>query len=354
MQETTASPLSKGLGRDPLWDIAKGLAIMLVVLGHSLQAGAGTTQKVSDGFLYLLIYSFNMPLFAVISGYFFSRTLKKHMPGTNLSGKLKSLLLPVVLIGSILFLVNLWAVPRPVSAGALLKEYALTVHKTIWYDLWFLWAILLCSLISLFIHQYLKNSPFAYIVVILLSFVTPDYFNLAGTKFLFPCFAFGLWLSSCWERIREWPDKRLYAVSALLLATFAVLFHWFTDEMQWSSTRVYIFSGILGYSPLGLIGVNLYRIVTGVCGSLTVISVIYLLLNHFGSDNALARLFIYPGRHTKWIYIYSVYIQHYTIVKYGMAEKMGLNYTLFCILFFLSVFTVSYGLAYLTDRYLKI
>lgn len=40
-------------------DIAKGIAIMLMVIGH----------EVSNGLVYALIFSFHMPLFFILSGY---------------------------------------------------------------------------------------------------------------------------------------------------------------------------------------------------------------------------------------------------------------------------------------------
>lgn len=59
-------------GRDPYWDIVKGLLIFLVVFGHSI-------QYVKYGYfsggcfshpIFKAIYLFHMPLFALVSGYF--------------------------------------------------------------------------------------------------------------------------------------------------------------------------------------------------------------------------------------------------------------------------------------------
>jgi fucose 4-O-acetylase-like acetyltransferase len=52
--------------RDPFFDNAKFLAILLVVIGHSL---AYRTDPLAKG-LYLWIYMFHMPLFIVVTGYF--------------------------------------------------------------------------------------------------------------------------------------------------------------------------------------------------------------------------------------------------------------------------------------------
>lgn len=52
--------------RNELLDILKGFAIILVVLGHSVQYLLGNNN---ENWLFSFIYSFHMPLFMFISGY---------------------------------------------------------------------------------------------------------------------------------------------------------------------------------------------------------------------------------------------------------------------------------------------
>lgn len=51
--------------RDQFLDIAKGLAISLVVVGHVIQ---GSAEKFDDLLWFRVIYSFHMPLFVFLSG----------------------------------------------------------------------------------------------------------------------------------------------------------------------------------------------------------------------------------------------------------------------------------------------
>ena len=51
--------------RDQFLDIAKGLAIILVVVGHVIQ---GSSEKFDDLLWFRVIYSFHMPLFVFLSG----------------------------------------------------------------------------------------------------------------------------------------------------------------------------------------------------------------------------------------------------------------------------------------------
>jgi fucose 4-O-acetylase-like acetyltransferase len=78
----------KSRTRDPFWDNARFLAIVLVVVGHSIEEVDDTALGYG---LYLFIYSFHMPLFAFISGNFAQSSLR----GKNQAVKIiRQLLLP--------------------------------------------------------------------------------------------------------------------------------------------------------------------------------------------------------------------------------------------------------------------
>jgi len=64
----------KTISRDEFYDIIKGYAIFLVVLGHVIQNFGLDWQ--SNG-LELFIYSFHMPLFMAVSGHFFISSVDK-------------------------------------------------------------------------------------------------------------------------------------------------------------------------------------------------------------------------------------------------------------------------------------
>ena len=63
-------------------DIMKGISIFLVLLGHSIQYGSKISYVGSRLFfndpVFKLIYSFHMPLFALLSGYLFFYTIEAY------------------------------------------------------------------------------------------------------------------------------------------------------------------------------------------------------------------------------------------------------------------------------------
>ena len=90
--------------RDAFLDIAKGLAIILVVIGHVIQ---GSSENFDDLLWFKVIYSFHMPLFVFLSGAvaaiaFQSDSVKDGMKASLLQAKVKiskaavRLLLPFV------------------------------------------------------------------------------------------------------------------------------------------------------------------------------------------------------------------------------------------------------------------
>lgn len=64
--------------RSVFWDIIKGVAILLVVIGHQIQNSCGGTEAFADDPFFKFVYGFHMPLFMLVSGYFFYFSAKRH------------------------------------------------------------------------------------------------------------------------------------------------------------------------------------------------------------------------------------------------------------------------------------
>jgi fucose 4-O-acetylase-like acetyltransferase len=66
-------------------DVAKGIAILLVVLGHSFPSNIYNGESMVDivaATIYNFVYSFHMPVFFCISGYLFFNAWNTHRKGT--------------------------------------------------------------------------------------------------------------------------------------------------------------------------------------------------------------------------------------------------------------------------------
>jgi fucose 4-O-acetylase-like acetyltransferase len=90
--------------RVPFWDNARWAAITLVVIGHGIQRLTSGSDHALE--LYIFIYAFHMPAFAIISGYFSKAT----PPGRRQMIKLiTDILIPYVILQAIWSLVQFLA-----------------------------------------------------------------------------------------------------------------------------------------------------------------------------------------------------------------------------------------------------
>lgn len=84
-----------------MMDIAKGIAIILVVIGHAIPDASTHNGIASPGLkiIYDMIYSFHMPLFFLISGYFVNTLISKTTMLISIKKKFQRLLFPYIFVG---------------------------------------------------------------------------------------------------------------------------------------------------------------------------------------------------------------------------------------------------------------
>lgn len=122
--------------RDNYWDQVKGVLILLVVFGHVLeQCLVGKINTTT----YSWIYTFHMPLFVFVSGYFTRVKDTKHYWNSILN-----------LLGQ--FAVFQIILTLPLLMGGVI--YELLIPK---YILWYLWCLLIWRIVYFFIDKYKVN-----------------------------------------------------------------------------------------------------------------------------------------------------------------------------------------------------
>lgn len=96
-------------------DIAKGIGIVLVVLGHVARGMVRAGQVVPQPFfdhLDRILYSFHMPLFFLLSGWFAPRSLERRGAGATIANRVDTLVWPYILWslfqGSLEVLLSRW------------------------------------------------------------------------------------------------------------------------------------------------------------------------------------------------------------------------------------------------------
>lgn len=116
--------------RNVTWDIVKGIAIVLMIIGHA--------ELQDDNVVKRLIYSFHMPLFFIASGYFFS--LKS--PQLLLVKDIKHLLRPLLYM---FIICTLYGIVKSISLSSIspLLYWTNIERNGYWGAMWFLPALLL-------------------------------------------------------------------------------------------------------------------------------------------------------------------------------------------------------------------
>jgi fucose 4-O-acetylase-like acetyltransferase len=150
-------------------DRMKGIAILLVIVGHIIQFNnidGGTNNK-----LFNIIYSFHMPLFFILSGYIASRGWDKIVNASSfinfLWKKVYTLVLPLLtwtlLVGKYFFAQHFEAISKDDVLNALL-------HPGLWF-LQILFEIQILFGVFCLLSHYLNKHRRLYISIMLAAFI---------------------------------------------------------------------------------------------------------------------------------------------------------------------------------------
>ncbi|WP_241986647.1 acyltransferase family protein [Cryobacterium fucosi] len=175
--------------RVPLWDNARWLTIVLVVIGHAILKLIAESDVAYEA--YLFIYSFHVPLFVAVSGYF----ARSGPPGTRqLHRLLTDLVFPYVVFET------LWTLVHWLLGG----EFRMDYSSASW-TLWFLIALLVWRIML----PYLVLLRYPLLISIAISIgsgyviAIDSTFTLSRTLGLLPFFVFG-WHLRQWRLTSRW------------------------------------------------------------------------------------------------------------------------------------------------------
>ena len=140
-----------GKKKNAFIDYVKGIAILLVLVGHCVQYGSGAAflenGEYWNNIVMKVIYSFHMPLFVAVSGYLFWYSVKNHGMFSSIKSRIARLMPVCFTWALILSLVDFTKGEFP------------GVKHTVYYfltDFWFLWAIIfstVCVALIEFVHN---------------------------------------------------------------------------------------------------------------------------------------------------------------------------------------------------------
>ncbi|HWM40734.1 MAG TPA: acyltransferase family protein [Streptomyces sp.] len=204
--------------RDPFFDNAKYLAIVLVALGHSWEPLRDGSR--AAGALYIFVYTFHMPAFMVISGYF-SRSFQ----GTphQLKRLVTGIAVPYVLFEVVYTFFKRWADDDPNQPISLLDP---------WYLTWFLGALFLWRLTAP-LWKLVRWPVALSLAVAVLASVSPDIgddLDLQRVLQFLPFFVIGLFLKPDHFDLVRRRSARLLSIPVIVVSL--VVAYWAVERMN--------------------------------------------------------------------------------------------------------------------------
>lgn len=146
-------------------DYAKGIGIILVVIGHAIRDEMRINSVIYD-YLYTIIYFFHMPLFFFVSGYLFERSsLSGLSKSVLLKKKICSILMPFIFYSVFIFIVFYIASNLPIISSKLenMGVWCISVSKYLLlmiqgnnpyaFHMWFLLVLFIIEIFNLFFNN---------------------------------------------------------------------------------------------------------------------------------------------------------------------------------------------------------
>lgn len=246
----TQEPITSGT-RSNVVDIVKGIAIALVVYGHTAQGMIHRKWWVGPGAIFSdeFIYSFHMPAFFFVSGLFVMSSLAKRGSRHFAVDKMKTILYPYLLFAMISVMIEpligrFKSETRPFHWNTFLLSVADGDVS------WFLFVLFFCLMLALLTA---RVPPWLRFLAAVLAGLLPPRWPFAVNQLLHEfCFlAAGMWVGTHiyrLERMRATPA----ALGFMFLAAFqAAMIYFFGAAALWR--WIYIVLGLTGTAGLFLL-----------------------------------------------------------------------------------------------------
>lgn len=293
--------------RDASFDIAKGIAIYLVVLGHLF--AIGEIDMMSP--VYNAINYTHMPVFFFISGWFFARYFRTHDGGEGKRFRQKAarLLVPFLLWSLVAWAFNVALHVKagdPLMAGILWETIDIFFHAR---SLWFLLIMFVMFSYMLLCHWLGRKTPISQYIWAIAGWVVlyvffpdnPDVslFRMFKFEWLFPLFMVGCLLGGgtrAFEKIRGFYRKFKPVCVIVLLAALACIFAFYNEGVFDAYSMPNVWNWAEPWYPAAIIACYLI--------SIACVTLILLL------SGALARTPLAGILQTAGMYSLDVYVIH--------------------------------------------
>lgn len=278
--------------REKYLDIAKGIATIMVIIGH-------VDFAYTEAWLTTWVYSFHMPLFFIVSGILF-RPEKYDSFKTFLKKKAKGLIIPYLILSLIIFIANMglaFLKTKAIDGEATFKSFAgifVGWRGTEWYNgLWFVSTLFFAEVLIYGIFKLARRAKrkgvflsCATVILMLAGFIVMN--NIKGAPLsldIVPLCAGTIIIGYGIKRIYErWKWIQGLGVSIVLLAINIITCIW---NYNITGFRVDIYTSIVGNWLL--------FIVSSISGSLFILNISRVIRENKTLERIGRRSLIYYG-----------------------------------------------------------
>lgn len=272
-------------------DWLKAFAIFLVLLGHSVEelSTAGRSNN-----LFRFIYSFHMPLFMMLSGFFLAKSLDngiKHL----LITRSRQLLLPVLSFSVMIFAVSLLVPSLELTDGLGFFGYLTGM------DMWFMKYLFVCTLIA-----YLSDRIFR---IRALAATIPSFLLVSISRVgMFRIHPF-LWMGYYIHKYEKTVSRHLKWLLLVTFVGFVLLYLFWDTKYDLPHYRLVTIKHGIFFSWYNL-GVVIYRFAVGAFGSLAVWCIFKMVKWEYVEKrfHRFSTFCLNAGKRTLGIYCLQIYL----------------------------------------------
>lgn len=281
-------------------DIIKGVAIFLMLWGHCIQyCTANSNIDFFENPLFKTIYSFHMPLFMLVSGYLFFYSFSKRDLKSLLIHKTQTLLHPIFFCSIFNYFATtvLFSLLKGSFFAALGGEW---IHNIT--SLWFLWSVLIASLICAFICKKCDKLWLQIILFFVAIPIVAMFPNVDMNLYMYPYFVLGFYFAKYVDKL----PKIIINMKYFSLTLFPVLMMFYEKKHYIYTTGIFPYKS---YSIPQILFIDAYRWLIGLVGSIFVITILQIIYENIvikHSKPIISYALSHIGKNSIKFYVFSV------------------------------------------------
>lgn len=290
-------------------DIAKGIAIIAVVLGHAFPDADYGISNFTANTIHTFVYGFHMPVFFFIAG-LLSAKHSGDKPLNYIKKRAAKLLIPYFLLSIVGLVLKQVFASEANHTYELYSSWKILLGQSPMGGMWYLWTLFLMSVVFIFLVKFIKKDWQIVLIGMLLFYIgfyrTIPFMNNFANFVAY--FMLGVACKDFYDQARELDQK--------VIACATIPTYWMCIKL---------------YAP---------ELVQGMVGIVMILSVSSLIKSSYLED---------MGRKSYAIYLMSYFIA--IPIRVICYQRLALNYWLVVVLMFTLGLFIPYGIACLYEKH---